>query len=338
MVVASEQRIQAPGVRSLVWEGDTLVDWIGGGARYDLDGGCARPSVYYAYAFDAAVALAGSGFAVIYTRSATKGLVLHHGSVVREINRSFYHADVYEYPIALSRLASGREVLVHCPEDYCRLEIEDLATGERLTRSNSRQPSDIFHSRLSVSPDGRFLASAGWLWHPLDSVALYDLERAISDPAHLDGSGLGLEAMAEESSATFFPDGRLAVALRGGIDEDESNPLKELRIYGAGGSVTPLHVLRAGRLGSLAAIGRDHLLALYEHPRLIDAHTGREVLRWPELRSGTQTSAILPKDPVVPPVAVDPERRRFAIADAEGITVIRIDEDDCDPRENLHAQ
>jgi hypothetical protein len=48
-------------------------------------------------------------FAVIYTRLGTKGLVLHRGKIIREINRSFYHADVYEYPIGLAALKNGRE-------------------------------------------------------------------------------------------------------------------------------------------------------------------------------------------------------------------------------------
>ncbi len=307
-----------------MWDGDTLVDWVGGGARYGLDGACAAACVFYAYSFDAAVALPGSDFAVIYTRRGTKGLVLRNGQVLREINRSYYQADVYEYPLAPFRLASGREVLAHCPEDYCRLEIEDLATGERLTRSISRKPSDIFHSRLSVSPDGRFLVSAGWMWHPVDCVSLYDIEQALADPRHLDGPGMGMQIWADESSATFFPDGRLAVALLGDIDSDEANPLKELRTYAAAGSTTPVNVVPVGRLGSLAAIGRDHLLALYEHPKLLDARTGRELLSWPHLRSGAQTSSILRPDPALPPIAVDSARSRFAIADTDGITVIRI--------------
>lgn len=199
MFTSTELRIQAPGVRSLVWDGDVLIDWVAGGARYGLDGEVAAADVCYAYPFDAAVALPSSGFAVIYTRLGTKGLVLQDGKTLREINRSFYRADVYEYPIALFRLASGRAVMAHCPQDYCQLDIEDLATGELLTRSSARKPDDIFHSRLAASPDGRFLLSAGWLWHPVDCVGLYDIEQALADPTHLDGSGICRQALADES-------------------------------------------------------------------------------------------------------------------------------------------
>lgn len=251
--------------------------------------------------------------------------MLRDGEAVREINRSYYHADVYEYPIAPFRLASGREVLAHCPESYCQLDIEDVATGEVLTRSSTRKPADIFHSRLAVSPDGRRLVSAGWVWHPVERVSLYDIGTALVNPSHLDGSGIGLEAMADQSSASFFPDGRLAVALQGELDADDAAAAQaELRIYLADGSTKPAVVFPAGTLGTIAAIGNDHLLALHGHPRLLDVHTGHEVLSWPHLRSGTQTTGILMTGYDAPPIAVDSTGRRFALADAEGITVIQI--------------
>jgi hypothetical protein len=31
-------RIPSTGVRSLIWEGDSLVDWVAGGSRFLLDG------------------------------------------------------------------------------------------------------------------------------------------------------------------------------------------------------------------------------------------------------------------------------------------------------------
>jgi hypothetical protein len=322
---STERRIPAPGVRSLVWDGDDLIDWVGGGARYGLDGEMIEPRVYYAYSFDAAVALSGSDFAVIYKRLATKGLVLRCGQVVREINRSFYCAGSYEYPITLFRLPSGRAVLAHCPQDYCRLDIEDLATGELLTQAGARKPADIFHSRLAVSPDGRYLMSAGWVWHPMDCVSIYDIEAALADPTHLDGPGIRPQADAEESSAVFLGDGRLAVALLGEIDADEADSQSRLRIFDDVRSNSARWTSTVDRLGSLAAIGRNHLLALYGHPRLIDMRSGKEVLSWPHIRSGMQTTSIMVTDPEVPPMAVDSDRSRFAIADAEGITVVQIE-------------
>jgi hypothetical protein len=47
------------------------------------------------------------------------------------------------YPVVLTRLASGREVLIHCPDYYGRLEIEDARTGERLTQSKDRLANQL---------------------------------------------------------------------------------------------------------------------------------------------------------------------------------------------------
>jgi hypothetical protein len=74
----------APGIRSLCWRGDELVDWVGGGRAFTLDGTERRASVRYAYRFDAATASRDGRVAVIYERLGTKGLLLkEHGGVFR---------------------------------------------------------------------------------------------------------------------------------------------------------------------------------------------------------------------------------------------------------------
>src|SRR5262245_32839629 len=84
--------IPAVAVRSLVWRGDELVDWVDGCKIYRLDGSKTERRVSYAYRFDTAVASPGGRFAVIHERLGTKGLLLDDGKILREINRSFYHA------------------------------------------------------------------------------------------------------------------------------------------------------------------------------------------------------------------------------------------------------
>lgn len=163
--MAEHKILSADGttVRSLAWLEDGLVDWVGGGARYGLDGSIRRAGVNYAYRFDAAVSTADGRFAVIYERTGTKGLVLREGNILREINRSFNQAHVYEYPICLWTRKDGRSLMAHCPDDYDRLEIDDLETGERLIPSSDRTSVDFFHSRLQISPNGTRLLSAGWV-------------------------------------------------------------------------------------------------------------------------------------------------------------------------------
>jgi hypothetical protein len=139
----------------------------------------------------------------------TRGLLLgSDGRLIREVNRSSTHANAYRYPLALFTLPDRRTGLVHCPEGYNRLEVE--VTGERLTAAEDREASGFFHSRLAVSPSGRYLLSAGWCWHPWGCLAVYDLHRAMSQPAVLDGLGdvfdlRGL-VQAEVSGACFIDD------------------------------------------------------------------------------------------------------------------------------------
>lgn len=330
MISSREVRIAAERVRSLVWDGADLIDWAGGGRRFLLSGEVVPRHVSYAYPFDAAVTSPSGEFAVIYTRLGTKGLILRRGKTVREINRSFYHADVYEYPVAILRLRDGREVLVHCPENYCRLEIEELESGRRLTESSLRNPSDFFHSRLASSPDGSMLLSAGWIWHPVDAVRIFDVEMALQDPLHLDSKGLGIDAWAEECSAGFDSENRLVAAMKGIENDDENIGVEsdkcEIRIFDVRVSSTPKIVPIADRLGTVMTIGSRYLLGMYEFPRLIDMTTGAEAQSWSHIPSGRQTSSILvDAQRIPPPIALDPSGKRCAIADGKGITVLMFD-------------
>jgi hypothetical protein len=314
-----EYRIAAPG--------EIMIDWVCGGASYTLDGATTSATVHYAYQFDAAVASPTQEYAVIYTRFGTKGLVLKKGKVLREINRSFYHANVYEYPVAIIKPRFGRGILAHCPRSYNQLEFEDLETGRVLTGIEHREPSDFLHSRLLVSPDGRFLVSAGWLWHPIDEVRAFDIKLALKDPSHLDGNGIPLDAIADESAAAFSPDGRLIVALNK-LMRDENlfetgAPISsEIRSYDLKNPDKPM-VLRYGApIGTIFAVGNKTVLSVFDHPRLLDLATGTVLREWTALKTGNQTTSIVMSGVSPPPMAIDARGRRFAIADPEGITVL----------------
>jgi hypothetical protein len=214
MTLFRQSSFNATGIRSLCWRGDELVDWVGGGRAFAADGTERPARVNYGYRFDAATASPDGRFAVIYERLGTKGLLLHDGRIVRELDRSFNFADAYEYPVALFNDPGGRVLLAHCPGNYCRIELEEAETGRSLTASADRKPSDIFHSRLAASPHGKRLLSAGWLWHPLSLVVCFDVAQALADPRHLDDRhDLPLSfnpGLAEESSACWLDDDCIA--------------------------------------------------------------------------------------------------------------------------------
>ncbi|OPG09358.1 hypothetical protein B1R27_06225 [Streptomyces sp. GKU 895] len=315
--------------QSLVWDGDELVDVVGGGRRWGPDGVERPASVIYGSPFDRSVVSPSGRYSVIYAERGTKALLLDGDRLVRELNRSYYQADAYDYPVALGMLRDGREVLVHCPEEYNVLEVEDADSGERLT-DGDRQPKDVFHSRLAVSPDGTHLLSAGWLWHPYGVVEVFDLTSALTDPAVLDGRGVLPEnpgIVAEVASACWLDSDRVAVATTGEepLDDEETPALgpRQLGVWS----------LSAGRwihrstvdfcLGTLIPRG-DTVVSLYGHPRLLDVTTGAVVAEWPSVevprRDGSYGVTHIP----TPVAALHPDGTRLAVAQPDTIAVITL--------------
>jgi hypothetical protein len=316
-------------VRSLIWAGDRLLDPVGGGASVGLDGSVTHRSVSWAYVFDRALASDDGQAVLLYTALGTKGLVIRDRRVLREIDRSFYHANVYEFPVALGRLYDGTKVLIHCPDGYNRLVVETLADGRRLASATERA-ADLFQSRLRVSPDGRRLLTAGWLWHPYGVADVYDLVLACEDPTALDDGDASCRPTvnAEVESACWLTADQIVISTNpeeeplGDPDAAALGP-GELGVWSIEERQWVARSAFGGHTGTLHAIG-GHVLALYEHPRLLDPVTGAVLDTWPGLATGTQTSSILLNQQPLPAVAVDAAHSRFAVASGNNVTVIQL--------------
>lgn len=76
-------------------------------------------------------------------------------------------------------------------------------------------------------------------------------------------------------------------------------------------------------LGTVMPVGTDHVVAFYQHPRLVEIASGAVVREWPDLPTGTQVSSIL-WGRELPALALDPARRRFAVAADNAIHVVEI--------------
>jgi hypothetical protein len=330
------ERIDIPTkyVASLGWRGDTLVDSRHGPTTYYLDGTQSQRNRGYSYKFDAAVTSPTGDYAFVYERLGTKGLLLDSiGNIVREVNRSYYHAHVHEFPIALFRLPDGREVMAHCPDAYNRIEIDLLPDGQRLTaRKPDPEACDFFQSRLAPSPGRTRLLSAGWAWSPLELVAVYEVPAALSDPTTLDKCWQP-PINSDVTAAAFGGDDLLLLvtALGGEAINDEPDDPESALSPGTVGafdlvanryvSIAPLE----DEAGTIMPLGAGHLIGFYDHPKLIEVATGKVLYRWPDLKTGHQNGSIIwgLKSPP-PPLALDPLHMRFAVASEELIAVVQV--------------
>ncbi len=321
--------IPAKDVRSLVWVGDSLADWAAGGIRYELDGSIDRRLVNYAFPFDAACSSPSGKYAVLYTRLGTKGLVLRNGAILREINRSYYFASVYEYPVVIAQLPSEQEVLIHCPEKYNRIDFDDLVAGTRLTRSTERKPCDFFHSRFAT--DGVFLLSAGWIWHPVDGVVVHRLDEALADACTLDDAGLLPMPGTEVNTAALLANGRVALATSDETFSDEEdlalpNTVRpnSLAVWDLNLGTLVSQVPVRESVGTMLSLRDGFVASFYDHPKVFDLATGQVVWRLADLKTGTQTSSIIHHLDQQPVLALDPAHSRFAVAKENEIRVVRL--------------
>lgn len=316
----------APTIGSICWHDDTLVDWALG-HRYHLDGRSEQISDFYGHQFNGATTDPTGTYTCIYEKHGTKGLLLRNGVCIREISRSYYHAGVHEFPVALFRLPDSRDVIAHCPDHYGRIEIDDILTGERLTADSGRETNDLFHSRFAVDPGGRRLMSAGWIWHPSETLSIFDIGEGIADPGTLDDyRGMAPPITVELCSAAFFGTASVMLSTTDEVYEweDRGDPLGPLMLAHYDlekGSYTSM--VSIGEIaGTIIPLTERYVVGLLDHPKVFDMVTGKIIHRIPELPTGKQEGVIFGAS-TVPPMAFDSEGHRIAVGDATGITVVQ---------------
>ncbi|MCC7306897.1 MAG: hypothetical protein IT173_04980 [Acidobacteria bacterium] len=311
-------------ISSLSWVENELVDIAGGFKKISAETGeISYGSVNYAYRFDCVAFSSDGAHAVLFEKFGTKAVLLKHGQIVREINRSFYHANVYEYPITFISSESEPVKVVHCPDDYNVLQIEDFETGEIIAWKDT-EPDDFFHSRLQVSPDGCWLLSAGWIWHPLDAIEVFDL--SMSKPKRFTpfwSGNMGDIGLWEVNNASFLPDSTLLMSGTGDQDAEDASEEISLVLF----NLKTLEIISRTVLGvptgPMFPLDAEHVLTFYEHPRLINIGSGSVVRSWPEIATDKTNSSICFLDSTVK-IAVDTVNRRFAVANAETLTISNI--------------
>jgi hypothetical protein len=313
-------------VLSLAWDGDDLFDAVAGGRRWTPDGTEHSGHVVWGELFDRAISY--GLYDVLYGERGTKALVLKDGRLVRELNRSFYQTENYDYPVALGTLPDGRDVVVHCPDEYNILQVEELESGTCLTKGE-RDPADFFHSQLRVSPDGRRLLSAGWVWSPFGVARVFDLERAVVEPAVLDGDGVLPMSPGEDAeviSGCWLDADRVAVATGDDLDEPDEAALLGSQHFGVWSFAESawLHRHRSDRpLGTVLGQG-NRLISLSGSPRVLSVRTGEVLAEWPDIEVTDRQTCFGVEHEPTPVAALHPAGDRLAIAVDGGIQVLGI--------------
>ncbi len=322
--------------RSLAWVGDSLVDWVSGGVMYHLDGGVV-PAVLPEFAqYSDAVVSPNGEFAAVFAAYGTEGVLMRRGRVVRELTRGVYRADVNQFPVCLFEHV-GRTLLAHCPEVYCRLQISDAETGECLSHRDESD-SYFFHARISASPDGARLLSSGWIWCPLGATVWFDVASVLNDPRLLDSFDGSREfsrnvCLAEDATACW--QNNTTVLITATDDAEDPTEAAEADAECDGERLRTCGIIAYDTIGQrvlsscvlsqpagiVMAVGTEHALALYQHPRLVRLRDGDIMHEWPHINSGTETSTITwgKRSPVM---ACDPVNARFAIVQEGGIHVL----------------
>lgn len=289
--------IKLETLKSISWRGDKVIDWANSGKTIALDGSITDLGAYYfAYRFDTAITSQCGTYAFIYKRLGTKGLLLKNGKELRESNRSYYHAEVYEYPAAFISLPGGRTLLAHCPAEYCRIDFEEVETGEILTASADRNPADCFHSRLEVSPDNKYLLSKGWYWHPWSSVEVFDIATCLANPALLDKGAAVPQCGSEVNTAGFTDEENVLIgsSTEEPLDgETDSLPPGYLAIWNVRTNQVSKAVKVQGEFGNIFPIDEYYSWDTFRYPKVIDLKTGEIVGKVEDVATGEQNSAII---------------------------------------------
>ncbi|MCQ6957596.1 hypothetical protein [Mucilaginibacter aquariorum] len=320
------QTITAGFITTICWTDNTIVDWASG-YQYELNGHTNQMGLHYGFG-DSAINSGNGEYVFIYKKLGTKGLLLKNGELVREINRSYYCSDVYEFPAAFATI-DGKTYLIHCPIAYNQIDFEDVETGELITNVNGREPDDMFYSRLEVSPDGTYLMSKGWVWHPLDRVVVFNIKECINNPKMLDAPQLCPDTGAVEVCTAGFIDDNTVVI--GSSDEfvDEEDigqlPPGHICLWHLKSNQISKPVKVNGDFGNLFPINNNYVWDLYCFPKIIDINTGEILDQNKEINSGKQKSPIINNTDNFSSIIFNRQTKQIAIKSYEKIEVLTPD-------------
>lgn len=313
-------------LQTINWFQDKIVDWANAGTLYETNGQKSQLNKYsFGFNFDCAINSKDGKYVFLYQKLGTKGLLIKDGEILREINRSYYQAHVYEYPATFLN-HDNKTFLAHCPTSYCQLDFEEVETGEIPTNFKQRKPSDIFHSRLEMSPNGKYLLSKGWVWHPIDVVQVFNIEDCFSNPMLLDKLDYSFPIVGSElSTASFMDDSKILVGSSDEVIDDENLtnvPAKSIAIWDLHDNKFSNQWTPSFEFGNLFSIDKTLAWDIYKFPKIINLVTRQIVDKAEDVYSGEQKSSILFDIKKQPQISFDQERKRLAIKDNDRVVIL----------------
>jgi hypothetical protein len=161
-------------------------------------------------------------------------------TMIMPLLRDGYHTEFSPFPLAFTNF-HGQELLVHGTA-WNRLEVSNPLTGDCLTLREPNQYTaevrpehylDYFHSSLLLSPDGRWIAEDGWMWHPLGIVRTWSLEAWVGGNVWESEDGPTVRELAQRAyfwngPLCWMDNRRLAVW---GFGDDELDLQPGIRIF-----------------------------------------------------------------------------------------------------------
>jgi hypothetical protein len=316
--------VECPDMSALAWDDRDLID-VPSGRTIGFDGTVSSRSFLTPYPFDRALCTRSGDtlWTLAYENRGTKAVLFKNRQEHRELNRSYYFAKAYDYPIALGHLSIGRAVIVHCPNAFNVIECEDAESGEILwTRKTDGME---FHSRLSISPNGGVLLSAGWFWHPFGGAWLCSL----ADDSGKPDTEVHFSFGAEIDSAAFLDDDHVVVSSTGEVVNEEIpnsglGPM-QLGVWSISNSKWVCTVPISATTGTRMP-WRDWVISFYEHPKAIELATGKVAHVWDHIYSGRQIGSIEQGTPPPPRMALNPSKGMFALREDKTVHIVSLHE------------
>jgi hypothetical protein len=317
------QIITANFLKTICWQNAKILDWASG-ISYSLNGDCEQFGVHYSYSFDSAISSAGGEYTFLYQKLGTKGILLKHGQYLREINRTYYCADVYEFPAAIA-VVENKTYLIHCPINYNRLDFEEIDTGEIVTDIKGRNPDDRFHSRLETSPDGTQLMSKGWIWHPVSDVSVYSIKDCINEPHLLDCPQFHSKVGVEICTASFIDNETILLGSSEEVFNDEllyKLPPQHITRWHFKTNQLSTPVSVKSNFGNLFCIDADKAWDLYGYPKIVNINTGEILECDDKILTGKQQSSIIRNTPDYPSIIYSRETKQIAVKMNDKVYVV----------------